>query len=496
MTKPNIIWITSDEMKASSLSAYGHPWADTPTSQRVAENGVLFERAYAQFPKCVPSRCSFLTGRYTHTEGFRTIHTGRKKKADPDHDSLIALDAHHPNLITHLRDLGYTTCSFGKNHNVRWSVYREWFDEVMYDDYQHPAPAKLAAEPTPEQRRALFAGKISEDFPRELLPDHYNADKAIDFLHRHASGGSPRADGEKPFFMLLDFGWPHPAYRGCPPWFDTVSNEDIDVPPRPPLTEDTARIRRLYREVYGLDDLPESVWKTVVRAYQSMVAHSDQQIGRVLDTVQRCGLAENTIFIYSADHGDFAGEYGCVEKYDGMFYDCLVRVPLIVQMPGRLPGGRRFDQPVELLDLYPTLCDLLDIPHPPGLHGRSLLPLIEGKTDEHKKCVFSEGGLEPGALETAPSMKELGRNFAKHRVLVEQPVTMERAKMVVMGPYKLVWRTGGDHEFYDLDEDPAELENRYGQERYRDVIAEMREELIAWLIRTETDRPPIDELIA
>lgn len=484
----NIVWITCDEMKANSLSVYGHPWADTPTSQRVADNGCLFERAYTQFPKCVPARCSFLTGRYTHTDGFRTIHTRRKRPDEPgDADTLIALDDEHPNLVTHLKSLGYKVCSFGKNHNVKWSVYREWFDEVMYDNYEHPPPTEYSVQPTDEERLALYRGRIRDDFPREKLGDHYSADKAIDFIGRHT---------DRPFFMLLDFGWPHPAYQGCPPWFDAVAGKDVEVPPRPALAEDTAPVRRMYREAYGLDEFPDDVWRTVIRAYQSMVAHSDQQVGRVLDAIEKCGLAENTIFIYSADHGDFAGEYACVEKYDAMFYECLVRVPLMIQLPGRLPAAWRFDKPVELLDIFPTLCDLLEIDTPGYVQGKSLLPLMEGRTDEHKKCVFSEGGVEPGALASAPSLERLGREFLKHKVLYERPETMERAKMVVMGDYKYVYRVNGLHEFYDLKEDPHELENRLAAPRYRAAIDEMRDEMIRWLVQTETDRPTIDELIA
>lgn len=492
MPEYNVIWITADEMKASSLSVHGHPWASTPTAERVAAGGVTFENAYCQFPKCVPSRCSFLTGRYPHTDGFRTIGTRRKRPEETgDVDTMIALGDEHPNIITDLKARGYRTSSFGKNHNVKWSVYREWFDEVMYDDYDHTPGPEPAEAPTEDERRVLFCGRISDDYPMERHHDRYAADKAISFIERHVKHHTDR-----PFFMLLDMGWPHPKYWGCPPWFDEVADEQVEVPPRPPTGEDTATVRRLYREVYGLDDVPDGVWRSVVKAYQSMVAHSDRQIGRVLDSVESCGLAEKTVFIYSADHGDFAGEYGCVEKYDGMFYECLVHVPLMVRLPGRVPENLRIPQHVELLDIYPTLCDLLGIETPPTVHGKSFLPLIDGKTTEHKRCVFAEGGLEPHALATAPTLEDLGRHFVKHEVLLKQPVTMERAKMVVMGRYKYVWRVGGDHEFYDLGEDPNEIENRVDESRYRDAIAEMRDEMLRWMVRTETDFPRVTELIA
>lgn len=492
MREYNIIWVTSDEMKASSLSVYGHRWASTPTAERVAAAGVTFDKTYSQFPKCVPARCSFLTGRYPHTDGFRTITT-RPRRPDEtgDVDNMIALDDRHPNIITDLKRRGYRTSSFGKNHNVRWSVYRRWFDEVMYDDYVHPPRPEPSREPTADERRVLFCGRISDDYPMQHHHDRYAADKAISFIERHVKG-----HGGRPFFMLLDMGWPHPKYWGCPPWFDRVANEEIELPPRPPVAKDTAAVRRLYREVYGLDGMPDELWKTVIRAYQSMVAHSDMQVGRVLDAVEEGGIAEETIFIYSSDHGDFAGEYACVEKYDGMFYDCLVRVPLIIQLPGRIPRAERLAQHVELLDIYPTLCDLLEIETPETVHGRSLLPLIDGKTDAHKKCVFAEGGLEPHALRSAPSMERLGRDFVKHRVLLERPATMERAKMVVMGDYKYVYRVNGLHELYDLKEDPHELENRVDDPRYEGAIDEMREELLGWEVRTETDFPPVTELIA
>jgi choline-sulfatase len=221
----------------------------------------------------------------------------------------------------------------------------------------------------------------------------------------------------------------------------------------------------------------------------------DRHIGRVLETIDDEGLFENTIVLFTVDHGDFAGQYGLPEKWDTCMSDCLTHVPLILWAP-QLPQSVRVDGLSEHVDILPTVLELLATKPDWGVHGHSLLPVIDGK--KGKEAVFADGGHEEemfGRFNFGRKTKD-GKPRAldgKQRTYAEFPESMSRTKMVRTKRWKLVARLTGGNELYDMKNDPYEMKNLWpGHEKdatLSRVVSVLQLKMIEWCLRTDTDRP-------
>lgn len=495
MPPTNILWITCDEMKASALSVYGNDLVSMPASERLASEGVTFRQAFCQIGKCIPVRSTFLTGRYPHVDGMRTM-----SRADFSEGNFTLLSRDDPSLLTWLREenpavrhdgasrgAGYRFAIAGKNHVTDPQTARELFEPLP--------PLRRPVEPAFHNpgdlfERAYFAGRVRDDYDRESFRDTIAVDRMIRFLEQ-------RRD-RAPFLALLDIGEPHPVYKEWPGLLDDLPLNEIPLPPRVAI-EEAPGPQRAWRESHDIEELTDDQRRRIIRAYWTQCVFADRLVGRVLDALDRLDLTENTLVVFSSDHGDFAGEHGCFEKWDTVFLDAIVRVPLILRLPGRLPPGRSVDALTEMIDVPATIVDLLARKHPPTLQGRSLLPLLDGRTATHKEAVFAQGGVEPRAVANP------GRNYreklakpywGKQRTLIEHPDALSRAHMVRTRRHKLVYRLLGSHELYDLCRDPWELSNVYGQPEYADTVRELEGRLLHFLVEHEQDRPAIRELWA
>jgi choline-sulfatase len=488
---PNILWITLDSLKATALPVYGNPHCLAPNAVRMAERGIVVEHAYCQMPKCVPSRPSMLASRYPHVDGLRALQ-GKADSHSPG--THFTLDRGVPNLVTELRHTGYTTCTKGPNHLVNWDVYTEWFD-CTTDWEGH----KLCQRPRANcddalLLRAQYAGVVPDDFDIERDPDAETARQVCAFLAGH--------DRDKPFFAYMDVRAPHPPYRLWPVFKEHYDALDVPLPPRVPV-EEAPWTERVYRQVYGLEDMTDENWQAIIKAYYSAVSYNDMLVGRVLDALAARGLDDNTIVIYSADHGDYAGEHGCVEKHDPLLYDCHVRLPFIMQLPPGFPRGERLDIMMEMIDITPTLLDLCGLEIPRSMQGRSIAPFINGARGVHRDAVFSQGGVEREAIDRRDLLGdayfEQSAQFGaagKHEVINRYPDFVMRAKMIRTRTHKHVYRLNGHHELYDLCADPCELHNLHGQADCADTECALQEQMLRWMIASETNLPLIDQVWA
>lgn len=480
----NILWITCDELRADAVSTYGNPFTSMPAAERLAREGVQFDRAFCQMPKCVPSRCSMLTGRYPHVDGFRTLMGRASAPPHPEvkDNSMVCLQADTPNLVPDLRARGYRTALIGKNHIVEWNLHKIWFDATASWNWVKPQPGEV-----PEaMRRAEYGGVLPADFPLHRHPDAVSADELIAFLE---------TPSERPFFALLDTQMPHPFYQDYPTPAAGIPLAAIPTPPCGPLAE-AGSVERAIRISKKTDGLSAEERRRVRRAYYTMAEFADRQVARVLDALDRLGLADNTLVVLTSDHGDFAGDHGCYEKWDTALFDCITRVPLLMRLPGVLPAGRRTDALVELVDLLPTTCELAGLPVPTYAQGRSLVALATGATESHRDAVFSQGGVERPLLDRAAPNIGLNGSGYKQQVLLDFPESMLRAKMVRTATHKLIHRISGEHELYDLALDPDELVNRYHDPAYVEVRFALRERLLNFLIESETNLPEVNALYA
>ena len=496
-TKPpenyfNIIWITCDEMNTKAMSVYGNPFTKMPAAEQMAEEGVAFSHAYVQMPKCVPSRCSMMTGRYPHCEGHRTLK-GRKHYEPHIHVKRnwdFTLRQHEPNLVKFLRDRGYKTALIGKNHLVDWNLHKVWFDKTSeWDSPEWKNRGNpFTDDVSEEMRRTHSRGKVKEDYDYHRHQDSLYARWSIDFI---------RENKDKPFLALIDFGNPHPPYAEytkMPAY--RIPLKEIPVPKALPL-EKTPSVERAKRTSYALEGLIEDERRTIRRSYYTMCEFADSRVRQVIDEVDRLELTDRTLIIYSADHGDFNGERNMYEKWDTCFYEEIVNVPLIMRLPGVIPSNKRLDQLVEYVDIVPTIVQILGCKIPRWVQGKSLLNLIQAKTTAHKDAVFSQGGVEKAAmLQLAPYKRPDGTIKPKQKVLHDYPRAMARAKMIRTERHKYIYRLEGDCELYDLKRDPDEMHNLAYDPNYRDVICELKDRMLRFTIESETNLPEIDLLEA
>lgn len=478
MNKANVIIITIDECKSSVMSPYGNCDVFTPAAERAACEGALFENAFTCHPKCVPSRCCLLSGRYAHTDGHRTL---------PGFELRVGEE----NLASVLKRNGYVTGMFGKNH-----TFEEDYKLLCFDEFttQIKGAVKIKAKDTPMKdpmHRAFYRGDWKDTY-RDEPTDFYDVEDGISFINRHK---------DEPFFLLMNLSLPHPVYYGMSPYIEIIREKGVRPPYREQLSEVPEALKS-YRKAYDLEMLSDEDWGKIVAAYYSMVSYIDNCVDKIYQSVDKNGIKEKTIVVYTSDHGDFAGEHGCPEKYDTLLYDSLVKIPLFIQYPPLIHKGTRFDSLTENVDVAPTILDLLGLTVPETMHGKSLVPYITGRTALHKDAVFSEGGVEDYALKKAPHydspecVRMKPDYYWKQVALVDYPHSMQRSKMVRTHEWKLIYRQNGNKELYNLKEDPLEIRNRVEEPGCREVLYELMEKLIEWLISTEPDTPGIDSLFA
>ncbi|MEJ5170773.1 MAG: sulfatase-like hydrolase/transferase, partial [Fimbriimonadales bacterium] len=248
---------------------------------------------------------------------------------------------------------------------------------------------------------------------------------------------------------------------------------------------------RAQREVRTGASPPEEWLLEIQRVYFGMIAKADALVARISEALRRTGRLEDSLVIFFSDHGDYAGQYGLVEKWDTHFADCLTRVAFGMVGDG-IPRGHRVYALTEHVDVAPTILEWLGLPPLPNAHGKSLMPTIAGR--ERREAVFADGGHEAPMRARFNTPVEVGPEGAKHldgkqETYRRHPDSMARAKMVRTETHKLVFRETGDHELYDLRSDPFELRNVYGHPENASVERHLMGLLLEWCLRTDPDEP-------
>ncbi len=418
-------------------------------------------------------------------DGFRTLRGRRPSTPSPycSVNDFFALTEGIPNLIPLVREAGYRTCLLGKNHVVDWNLHRDWFDKTPAWDFER-LPKQ---ESNSLLRRAGYAGEVPADFPLDRHMDAVTAQEAINFIKE--------AD-QRPFFALVDMSLPHPCYHtfGSMP----VSRRPLDEIPLPPVgrLEAMPFVEQALRRSKNLEGLSDMDRRLIRRAYWSMCEFADRQVAKVLEALDEGGQAENTLVIYTADHGDFAGDHNCFEKWDTSFLEGIVRVPFLLRLPGRVSAGSSFSEMVELIDCFPTILEAIGEPVPGYAQGRSLWPVLEGRAENWREEVICQGGVEADALCRAMAAHSNGADPVKQQVLLDSPDSLAKARMIRTHRWKYIHRLKGGHELYDLKSDPQELKNLVDDPSCQEVLSDLRTRLISRLMEAEAKTPEIGELYA
>ena len=472
----NLILITCDEMRGDAPGFMGNPDCLTPNIDRFAEKGIVFDQHFAVHGKCVPSRISIMTGRYSHTDGYRTIQQH--------------MSTDQPNLAGKLKELGYETAGFGLNHvwedffgdNSKSGGYLDYhsFTEKYFDflnDRKWPVaqPGPESLEPVEMAAGYDYRGRIEED-----LTGHNDVNRAEQAIHYLCEV----RDKSRPFYMQLNLSRPHPPYEVEEPYFSMYDREKITHWPFQ-LPENAPLPLSKMREIRTATDAPEDNFKEIQAVYYGMITKVDTLVGKVMETIEEQGLLEDTIVIFTVDHGDFAGQYGLPEKWDTAMQDCILHVPLIIHAPG-LKSTSKIDSLTQHIDLAPTVLELLNIDPDWGIHGESLVPIIAG--DKQKVAIFADGGHEE-EMWSRFNREIVKKRCGKQDTYKYCPETMSRTKMVRTDEWKLVIRLTGGNELYHIKDDPNEMKNLYGDSKYNDIVFDLQQKIIEWCLKTDTDRP-------
>ena len=386
----NVLFIAVDDLRPE-LGCYGAAHMKTPHLDRLASQGMLFERAYCQVAVCNPSRSSVLSGTRPDTTGvLDNQHFMR-----PNMPDVISLPQQFKNH-------GYTSLSLGKifHHSERepgddpqsWSEpswyhgepFKHWFTQESLEYVK-----QLKALPKAQQPKKLRAAPFeAADEPDASYPDAQTAAKAIETLQRLKAEA-------KPFFLGVGFVKPHLPFTCPQKYWDLYPETSIQLAAnaqRPKAAPEPAFHNNYELRSYGTvpenGPISDAMALKLIRGYRACVSFMDAQLGRVLAELDRLGLRENTLIVLWGDHGYHLGENGLFTKMTN--FEQGTRVPLLVSNPGMKTAGKRTRALVELVDLYPTLAQLCDLPLPKHLEGTSFAPLLENPDQPWKKAAFSQ----------------------------------------------------------------------------------------------------------
>ena len=488
--RPNILFVLTDQQRQDSLACYGNGWIETPNLNAVADRSFVFENAYVTQPVCTPSRASIMTGLYPHTVGL--------------HRNNIPLPE-DTRTIAELIDPAYYCAYFGKWHLGDDMIPQHGFDSwVSVEDFHRARATKreyryVEADYNDHLRKhgitppggnhsyeSWFAGA---GLTEEQTQASFLGDRASEFIRsRDSESGGPLG---APWMLYVSFFEPHPPYTG--PLNDLYDPADIPVGPaflkRP---DDGSLLNRLRADYYmagnlnplGIDDYhdltSEDGWRGLRAKYFANVTLVDRQVGKMLDALKETAQLDNTIIVFTSEHGEMAGDHGMLEKRS--MYEEASRVPLLIRVPGSDPDdavtSQRVPGSVSLVDLVPTLLDLsgagtdADVA---DLQGNSLAPVIRGDAGLSGNDVFVQwNGMGDRNLGTPE---------------INRMVSMPWRTVITPDRWKLNLCATDRCELYDLDSDPHEINNLFDAPEHRDRVRDMAARIRIWQEETGDDAP-------
>ena len=454
--KPNVLFISIDDLNDWEGALNGHPQAITPNLDRLFEQGVLFTNAHCSQAVCTASRNSLLSGIHPTTSGWYSS-TGAMRKT---YDQVMQ---DHKMLPQHFKDNGYKTLAVGKIFHQGVSDYKDRTDDFWDEtapDYKVPKDLK--------DRGDGYGGTKFYPFPKNgsQIINHYGEDfdnghslcwgaldredmpggKMFDELISEWAVAKLKEDHEKPFFMAVGFVRPHVPYTAPKEYFDLYNLEDIIIPEVP--DDEMTDIPNMGKSIaygtiktgdhYAVVNLSDTYWKEMVYGYLACISFVDDQAGKVIEALENSKYADNTIVVLWSDHGQHLGEKKHWRKQ--ALWEESTKVPLYFKLPGQKAKGLTSKRVVSLLDIYPTLVELCDLPEANKLQGESLVPLINNPEMEQERFVLSTW------------------YYKNHAVRSEN--------------WRYIHYRDGSEELYNHQTDPGEHTNLASDPQYAQIIAE------------------------
>lgn len=465
----NILYIMTDQQRYDSLSLAKQSICKTPNLDRLAARGTNFSNAYTVCALCTPARASMLTGLYPHKHKLMINQDHQHPVPDefPDHIRIISND---------LKDAGYNCGYAGKWHCGTSKVPSNYgFEGMDVPGYGSPQKNRYMAEYL--EKNNLEQPEILECIPESARTDnkltgksgtfsgkaqacepYFIADFSIDLIKKYAR---EYKENDKPFMMFTSFWGPHHPCFVPEPYASMYNPDDIklwdtfhdDLKNKP-------RAQQIFREsIYpGGKNLDEQTWKKIIAKYWGFCTFVDEQIGRIIDELEKLGIDDSTAILFSTDHGDTCGCHGQLWDKGPFMYEDTYHIPLIAYVPGIKNKGVDCNKFVLNMDLATTALDIAGIAPQSPHDGRSLLPLIKNHNAEWEDDVMSE--------------------FHGHRFMYTQ-------RMLRWENYKYVFNAADFDELYDLKNDPNEMVNLITDPAYKNIAEKGRKRLLAWIKKTD-----------
>lgn len=491
--RPNVLIILTDQLNASVLGCYGGDVL-TPNIDKLASKGALFTNMMCSTPYSSPSRASIVTGMYPHKHGIS--HNCMKVdypaiSSSDTEEGITNMDVTTDRIMN---ENGYRTHHYGKWHLTQerldyfpdmYGEHHEYADEmkVKFDSlsqsescvmnwygWQLPIERCQHIEDNEKQilRRWADAGHVAYthfaiNIGKSLLPleddfDYRVTAKTMESIERKA---------DSPFMITCSFNQPHDPNVINEPYYSMIDPANIKLPKS--VNNIDLRYNNSWSRVV-VSGSNETFLREFMRIYYANVMKVDDQVGRIMDALEKSGKLDNTIVIFTADHGDMCGEHGMIWKSTDAFYQGVVRIPFIVSWPSKVMYNT-YDLPSEIVDIMPTILEAVGYEIPKQNQGESLLPLILGEkpASEYSQYAFCE---------------RLRANYGSVRTM-RSDWEQSGAFMIVSKEYKYFVYGGVDDYFYDLVNDPYEMTNQIDNPKYADTINVMKSELAKWVEDTK-----------
>ena len=443
--KMNVVFIIADDLNCD-FSTYGHYMVKTPNLDKLASDGLVFNNAYTNFPLCAPSRASFMTGLYPDQTGLKDLNTLVRERV--------------PDVVTMTQNFmnnGYTAARVGKLYHYGNP------GEIGTPGHDDPPSWNITVNPrgrdkdeedkifsiTPGPNKILGASLswLAADGEDEEQTDGIVATESIKLLEQFAKE-------DKPFFLGVGFYKPHTPYVAPKKYFDMYEKADIKIPYTPEGYFETIPkpAADMLTRWQAQNNLSDSLARCAIQGYYAATTFMDAQVGRVMDALDRLGLRENTIVVFTSDHGYHLGEHGYYQKMT--LFENSDRMPLVISYPGQRTKGQVTNSIVEMIDFYPTLSKLAGLSVPEHVMGKSIIPVLENASTVVRESALSE----------------VNNEYMSRFMTPTYGYTIRTCK------YRYTrWEKGGPDmiEFYDREADPAEMHNLAKDARFKDIIKEL-----------------------
>jgi len=453
----NVFMIICDELRADALGYMGNNTIKTPNIDKLANDSVIFEKAYCNTPMCVPSRVSIATGRHALSHGAL--------------DNMLSPIDDELSFYSILSNNGYKTINHGKWHcNIapnKFGVSEHNKGKNKVSEVEKSVTCFGITDR--ELRKKTIYKRNYGEVPliiHGIRPSHKD-DTLDSVMTKNYLDDLDKINNDTNVFARLSIMDPHTPYFPSEPYASMYDYKQLPMPESLNASLDKKPVlQRYFHEVRGFNLLDEEDYRKCKASYYGLVSHVDERVGKVISKLKELNLYDESIIIFISDHGSMMGEHGFVEKW-GHMYEQVMRIPLLIKFPKNAYAGKRLDSFVESIDVMPTLLDMLGINIPSNVHGKSLIPYIQGDVKDHKEEVYAQ--YYCGSLQNEPALMVRDKkwkltyypegNDLENYLLNDHHLKMTEffEKETVLG------------ELYNMEDDPNEINNLFEDPKYSSI---------------------------